>query len=68
MGPSGLDRRTAAVRSSVRSHPIVGSQPTDSRRHRCRPPALSGWKMTSPAASAGPIPSMGVAVQRIWLV
>ena len=42
MGPSGLDRRTTAIRSSVRSHGIiVGSQPDLPRRHRCRPAARS---------------------------
>ena len=33
MGPSALDRRTGATRSSVRSHRIVGLQPSVPRRH-----------------------------------
>jgi len=40
MGPSGLDRSCSTIRSSVRSHRIVGSQPDLPRRHHCRPAAL----------------------------
>ena len=40
MGPSGLDRSCSTIRSSVRSHHIVGSQPDLPWRHHCRPAAL----------------------------
>jgi hypothetical protein len=39
MGPSAFDRRNSAVRSSVRSHRIVRSQPSEPRRHHRRPEA-----------------------------
>jgi hypothetical protein len=40
MGPSGLDRSCSTIRSSARSHRIVGSQPDLPRRHHCRPAVL----------------------------
>ena len=38
-GPGRLDRRNGAVRSSVRSHRSVRSQPSAPRRRHCRPGA-----------------------------
>ena len=39
IGPGVLDRSYSAIRSSVRSHRIVGSRRREPRRHLCRPPA-----------------------------
>jgi hypothetical protein len=67
-GPSALDRRTNAVRSSVRSHRIVRSQPSEPRRHHCRPEARVDRLRRLSAASAGRLPSLGLAGQRILMV
>ena len=67
-GPSARDRRTCAVRSSVRSHRIVRSQPSEPRRHHCRPEARVDRLRRLSAASAGRLPAPVVAGQRMWLM
>jgi hypothetical protein len=68
MCPSGLNRRTSAVRSSARSHRIIGAQPTVPRRHHCRPPArIEGFSHARRGQSGRPR-SPGVAGQRLWLM
>ena len=68
IGPSGLDRRTGAVHSSVRSRDIVGSQPTVPRRHHCRPAASSGGVWHARRGLVGRILSLGLADRRMWTV
>jgi hypothetical protein len=68
IGPSGLDRRTGAVHSSVRSCDIVGSQPTVPRRHHCRPVASSGGVWHALRGQVGRILSLGLADGRMWTV
>ena len=64
MGPSGLDRRTSIVRSSVRSHDFAGSQPSVPRHHHCRPPALFAPFWHALRGRSGRMHSLGVA--RRW--
>ena len=68
MGPSALDRSTSATHSSVRSHRIVGLQPSVPRRHHW---PTGGFVLKASHALRGQcdrIPSHGVAGRRIWLV
>jgi hypothetical protein len=51
IGPSAFDRRTGAVGSPVRSHRAVRSQPSEPRRHHCRP----GTPLNSPGGSPRPV-------------
>jgi hypothetical protein len=67
IGPSGLNRRTTAPRSSVRSHRIVGAQPAVPRRQHCRPARLERFWRALPGQSGRPR-SLGVAGQRLRLM
>ena len=66
IGPGALNRRTGAIRSSVRSHPVVGSQPGVFRRHHCRPPALFRHVWHALRGQSGRMRSLGAARQRLW--
>jgi hypothetical protein len=68
IGPSALDRRNGAVRSSVRSHHIVRLQHSALQRHHCRPEVRSHCFRQASAASVGRPPSLRVADQRVWRV
>ena len=68
IGPSALDRRNSAVRSSVRSHHIVRLQHSALQRHHCRPEVRSHCFRQASAASVGRPPSLRVADQRVWRV
>ena len=65
IGPSALDRRTGAVRSSVRSHRIVGSRPDVPRRHPCRPATLLGGVCHALGAQSSRPPAPCLADRRI---
>jgi hypothetical protein len=65
IGPSALDRRTGAVRSSVRSHRSVGSRPDVPRRHPCRPATLLGGVCHALGAQSSRPPAPCLADRRI---
>jgi hypothetical protein len=67
-GPSALYRRSTAVRSSVRSHHIVGSQPNVPRRHHCRRVARCEGKGDALRSQVGRMFALGLADRRIWTV
>ena len=66
IGPSALDRRSSAVRSSVPSRHCTGWQPAIPRPHRCRPPELSRHVWHALRGQSGRMRSLGAARQRLW--
>jgi hypothetical protein len=68
VGPGGFDRGTGAVRSSVRSHHIVRSQPSVPRCHHCRPPAHLAGVWQALRGQVGRPPSLGLAAQSARVV
>jgi hypothetical protein len=68
IGPSALNRRTGLIFSPVRSHCIVGSQPSVPRRHHCPSAARFGAHLHALRGQSGRLPALGVAGWRIWRV
>ena len=66
VGPGVLDRRNGAVRSSVRSHRILGPQAGVPRRHHCAPAARFQGVWHALRGQSGRLLSLGLADRRIW--